>query len=187
MALIGEHEGQLTFVFTARQEKLPACPRDGTPWAGLLNNQNHNQRLETLSPAQEEVMFNRNEKAVDIMRRANPNMMVHTGDLVTGIEDHLDEPGGKMYRLEYQSTPDGRKANAWVRYNPHGGAGNPTGGVSYIDGHVSSDGHLCLLGGATSITKNSPYNLDFAIKRARFWCTAFSAYKTSGDPSVFKV
>lgn len=132
-------------------------------------------------------MFNRNEKAVDIMRRANPNMMINAGDLITGIEDHLDEPGGNMYRIEYESTPDGRKANAWVRYNPHGGVGNPTAGVAYTQGHVSSDGHLCLRSGATGNTKSSPYNLDFAIKRARFWCTAFSAYKVTGDQNAFKV
>lgn len=117
----------------------------------------------------------------------NKNMFIgqEKPDLIIGIEDHSD-PDGRLWRLEYQATLDGKHANAYCRSNPWN-RNNPQAGTNYLTSHVSSDGMICLGTGAVSDVKSSPFDLETAIKRARFWCVAFSVYKESGDASVFKV
>lgn len=123
--------------------------------------------------------------AVSIMKSFNENMLIgEDGQFIVGIEDHYDEPGGKLYRIEFQATRDGRHANAWVRYNPWD-PNRPNAGCDYHEGHVNSEGFLCLSAATTHDTANSGFDLDFAIKRARFWCTAFSYWQETGDSSIF--
>ena len=59
-----------------------------------------------------------NARAFQIMRRLNQNALTAIeGGCICMIEDHAD-PDGRMFRLEYQSTPDGRHAVAWCRPTP---------------------------------------------------------------------
>ncbi len=111
-------------------------------------------------------------------RRFNRRALIgREGDLVVAIEDVLD-PDGRMYRIEYRSTADGRHAAAWCLFNPWGGR---NGGARYSSGHVADDGFLCLGNDSTRRVDASPYNLDFVVKRSRFWTTAFSFYKETGE------
>ena len=120
--------------------------------------------------------------AEEVMRRMNPHGL--TGEDEDGaivmIEDHAD-PDGRMYRMEYRSSPDGKHTVAYCRYNPWGVKGRPNAGAGYATGHVAEDGFLCL-GAKHSGRKiaDSPYDVAYAIRRARFWCTAFSVLKETG-------
>lgn len=111
--------------------------------------------------------------AFRVMQRMNPNGLIAAeGRWICMIEDHAD-PDGRMYRLEYQSTPDGRHAIAWCRHNPWG---------SVNDHHTLSDGLICIGSGAhSSNPANSQFDLETVILRARFWCTAISVYHETGE------
>ena len=118
-------------------------------------------------------------QAQDIMRRFNPNALVGSeGDIDVMIEDFSD-PDGRIYRMEYQCTPDGRHAVAFCRYNPWGGV---NGDESAVVGHVWPDGSLCM--GSRHMghgpVSDSPYPLDKVVQRGRYWCTAFSVLKETG-------
>ena len=118
--------------------------------------------------------------AEQIMLQANPNSLIGVDDdgAVVMIEDVTD-PDGRLYRLEYRSTVDGRHAVGFCRFNPWGGV---NGGEAYAMGHVAENGFLCFgadHGGQDVAT--SPYNISFVIRRARFWCTAFSVLKETGQ------
>jgi hypothetical protein len=112
------------------------------------------------------------------MQRANPNALIGSdGDVDVMIEDSTD-PDGRIYRMEYQSTPDGRHATAFCRFNPWG----PLDGGAIL-GHIFSDGSLCIggkSGGHGGPAKNSSYDLETVIQRARYWCTAFSVFQETG-------
>ncbi len=114
------------------------------------------------------------------MRTLNPNAVVgEEGDYVVVIEDFSD-PDGRMFRLEYRATPDAGRAIAYCLHNPWGMEGNPCAGEGYFEAHVAEDGFLCL--GAASVLQleRSPYDLDYAVRRARYWCTAFSVFEETG-------
>jgi len=120
-------------------------------------------------------------QAEEIMRRYNRNALIGTDDddAICMIEDWAD-PDGRIYRMEYRSTPDGQHAVGFCRYTPWGAT--PNAGEAYVKGHVAEDGFLCLGGAHPGHDYgNSPYALDFVIPRARFWCTAFSVLKESGE------
>jgi len=112
-------------------------------------------------------------RACQIMRRYNPNGLIGVeGGSVCMLED-VSDPDQRMYRIEYQSTPDGRHANAWVRHNPWG----PVSDVHTING-----GMICVGAGAHDTNPAcSPYDLETVIKKARFWCTAISVYHETGE------
>ena len=115
--------------------------------------------------------------AESIMRQANPHAMVGNDEnTVVMIEDHTD-PDGRIYRLEYQSTRDGRHAIAWCRYNPWG---SPNAGEEYEVGHVANDGFICVGQESVRSVSESPYRLSYVIERARYWCTGFSVLQESG-------
>lgn len=125
-------------------------------------------------------------RAEEILRRYNRNMLIGPdGDMVCGIEDHADSDG-RMYRMEYISTPDGRRAVAYCRSNPWNRS-SPNAGEEYVAAHVSSNGHICAGSESTTSVSDSPYDLDFIIRRARYWCVAFSAFKETRDRSVFNI
>ena len=119
--------------------------------------------------------------AETLMRRLNAHVLVgkEGGNLVF-IEDVTD-PDGRMFRMEYRSTPDGRHAYAWCLHNAWGGRGNRNAGVGYAAGHVRNDGFLCLGNGMTDAVATSPFTLEAVVQRARFWCTAFSVYRETGQ------
>ena len=115
----------------------------------------------------ESIMMNFNHKA----------LICNEKDYIVMIEDCTD-PDGRMYRMEYRSTPDGKQAIAYCLYNPWG---NKNGDESYSGGHVAEDGFICLGPNHDDKNlKNSPYDLEYVIRRSRYWCTGFSVLKESG-------
>lgn len=120
-------------------------------------------------------------RAEQMMRSTNSRALIGRDDtgIVTMVEDVRDFDG-RVYRLEIQSTDDGSRAIAWCRSNPWGGV---NGGESYHTGHIASDGLICI--GSNSGARRpseSPYSLDFAMARARYWAAlGFSALKVTGS------
>ncbi|MDO8605931.1 MAG: hypothetical protein Q7R40_05310 [Phaeospirillum sp.] len=119
--------------------------------------------------------------AAEILRRINPNMLIaNEGNLVVGIED-CDDPEHRIYRLEYRSTADGAHAIAVCVSNPWD-RDDPTAGMSADRGHISEGGLIRLgpgveavLGvGGVPLVENSPFHVEEAVIRARYWVAAFS-------------
>lgn len=119
--------------------------------------------------------------ATQLMSVLNPNAVVATErGVVVAVEDWCDSDG-RPYRLEYRSTVIGHRANAWCLYNPWGVEGEPSAGADYFVAHVAPDGFLCLGVGTERKLENSPFSLDYAVRRARYWCTAFSVFRETGE------
>lgn len=116
--------------------------------------------------------------AQEKMKSSNPNALVGHEDGVDVMIEDVADPDGRIFRLEYQSTPDGRHAVAICRFNPWG---RVNGGETYSKGHVDEHGFLCLGTGATHSVGSSPHSLNDAIERGRYWCTAFSVLKETGE------
>jgi hypothetical protein len=116
-------------------------------------------------------------QAIDIMRQFNPNAFIGEENGVLVMIEDVTDPDYRLYRIEYQSTYDGRHAIAYCRHNPWG---TLNGGISYSTGHVGENGILCIGKDHTSAAKSSPYDLATAIQRGRYWCTAFSVLKETG-------
>lgn len=119
--------------------------------------------------------------AANIMRSFNRHALISEDDgVVTMIEDVMDDPGDRRwFRLEIRSTPDAGRAIAYCLHNPWGGR---NGGAEYTQGHVAEDGFLCL--GSEHRDRelsSSPYSLEYVIRRARYWCTAHSAFQETGE------
>ena len=118
--------------------------------------------------------------AATLARSLNPNAVIgEEAGRVIAIED-VKDPDGRIYRLEYHATPDGRRAIAWCRFNPWSSGGTPNAGTDYFVSHVAPDGFLCLGNPCERDLAKSPFGLDFTIRRARFWCTGFSVLKDTG-------
>lgn len=120
-------------------------------------------------------------QADEIMRRLNPNALAgrDESDVLCFIEDVRD-PDGRIYRMEYQSTDDGNHAFAFCRYNPWGGVNG--GETDYFRSHVRTDGFICLGPGIhVGNLADSPFTLEVAVRRSRYWCTAFSVLKETGS------
>ncbi len=114
------------------------------------------------------------------MRKLNPRALVERErNYVVVVEDHND-PDGRLYRLEYRVTPDARRAVAFCLHNPWGEDGDPSAGADYFEAHVAEDGFICLGHGSVRQLQQSPFDLDYAVKRARFWCTGFSFFEETG-------
>lgn len=118
--------------------------------------------------------------AQDTMRQVNRNAMIDSEAGIDLMIEDFTDPDGRMYRMEYQSTPDGQHAAAFCRYNPWGGPPH-RGGEDNRFSHIFSDGSICMgkehFGGTVS---DSPYSLETVINRARYWCTAYSVYMEIG-------
>jgi hypothetical protein len=113
-----------------------------------------------------------------IMKEINRNALIGSeGGVDVMIEDVAD-PDGRIYRLEYQSMPDGRHAIAFCRFNPWGAL---NGGEEYPVGHVDANGFICVGKESVKTVQASPYDLRYVIQRSRFWCTAFSMLKETGQ------
>lgn len=120
-------------------------------------------------------------QAVNTMRRLNPNAHVIDDGGDVGFREDVIDPDGRMYQLGYLSARDGGKAVAYCLYNPWGGEGLPNAGEEYTAGHVAEDGFICLGNDTVRDVKESPYDLDYTVRRARYWCTAFSVFKETGE------
>jgi hypothetical protein len=115
-------------------------------------------------------------RAFEAFRAANPNGLIGIDDgFVCMIEDHAD-PDGNMFRLEYRSTPDGQHATAWCHYSPWCDQGSMT------EPHTTHGGLICVGPHAHNPSvKSSPYDVDFVLKRARYWCTAVTVFHETGS------
>lgn len=112
------------------------------------------------------------------MSRLNGNALIGTENGFDVMIEDFADTDGRIYRIEYQSTPDGEHAVAFCRFNPWGGV---SGGEEYEEGHVDSDGFICVGKESIKSVARSPHSLEFVIARARYWCTGFSALKESGQ------
>lgn len=88
------------------------------------------------------------------------------------IED-ITDADRRVFRVEYRCNDDGRNATAYLLYDPW--SGNP---YPYEDSHLGDDGFICI-GKHVGHTR-SPYNLDFAVRRVRFWCNGYSFLQEHG-------
>ena len=119
------------------------------------------------TPLEDKIM-----NSYDIIARLNPNALcgeengrdVFIEDLP--VDDH-------WYRIEYRCLPSGEGASAWLLSNPWGG-----NGFSYQESHLRSDGMICI--GAHFDPDDSPYSLEYAILRARFWAVGFAYLMENG-------
>ena len=115
--------------------------------------------------------------AQSIMREANHNALIERENGIAIMIEDVTDPDGRMYRLEYQSTDDGKHAIAWCRSNPWGSL---NAGEEYTKGHICDDGYVCVGEESVRSVSASSYSLSYVIDRARYWCTAFSALKETG-------
>jgi hypothetical protein len=124
--------------------------------------------------------------AASIIRSMNKQALVtEEHGKIIGIEEVWDSGTDKrLYRLEYQSTPDGRKAISKILSNPWDRA-RPNAGQDYTACHVSSNGLVCIGDKASSTVADSCYDLATVIKRTRLWCTVFSAWMEGGRRKSF--
>ncbi len=115
------------------------------------------------------------------MRAFNPHAPVgYDQGAYVMIEDVYDSPiDRRLYRLEYQATADGRRAISYLRSNPWDRT-RPNCGKEYAKCHVSEAGIICVGSQHTNSLADSPYDLDFVLKRARSFCTYFSAWMEGG-------
>ena len=120
-------------------------------------------------------------QAANIMARFNPNANVMDDGGNVGFREDVTDPDGRMYQVGYLSTRDGRRAVAYCLYNPWGGEGRPNAGEEYVKGHVAEDGFLCVGSDTVRDLESSPYDLDYTVRRARYWCTGFSVFKETGS------
>lgn len=122
-------------------------------------------------------------RAVRIMKSLNPNALsAQENDYAVFIEEHWDcDSDRRLYKLEYRSTLDGRHAIAYCLKNPWSRDGSVNAGVSVSQGHVFSNGLLCLSQDHASSPQKSSMDLKTTILRARYWTLAFSVLKETGS------
>tara|TARA_B100001250_G_scaffold106858_1_gene90063 strand:- start:20 stop:415 length:396 start_codon:yes stop_codon:yes gene_type:complete len=119
----------------------------------------------------------------EIMHRLNPNALKgRDPSNAVYIEDVWDcEEDARIYRIEYVSTLDGKRAIAFCRSNPWD-ISVVNCGYSFSTGHVHEDGFICI--GNDNYSRNvsdSQIDLETTVERARFWCLAFSVLKETGN------
>jgi hypothetical protein len=116
--------------------------------------------------------------AQTIMKEHNRNALIGSETGMDVMIEDVSDPDGRIYRLEYQSTPDGRHAIAFCRFNPWGSL---NGGEEYQVGHVDANGFVCVGKQSVKSVQASPYDIRYVIQRTRFWCAAFSVLKETGQ------
>lgn len=118
------------------------------------------------------ILENTTMNSYNIIAQMNPNAFC---DQENGrdvfIEDYpVDD---RWYRIEYRCLPNGENASAWLLCNPWAEHQVRRGlDFTYSESHLRNDGLICIA--ADYDPDASPYNLEFAIRRARFWATGFS-------------
>lgn len=114
--------------------------------------------------------------AIGIMKSLNPNAHVLDDGGDVGFREDVKDPDGRMYQIGYLASRDGRRALAFCLYNPWDSS-RPNAGEEYMRAHVDKDGFICLGNNSVRDLNRSPYSLEYTIRRARYWCTAFSVFK----------
>jgi hypothetical protein len=113
----------------------------------------------------------------DTMQQLNPRAIFGREEGKQIIIEDVKDPDGRWYRIEYKCNSDGSSTTARVLYNPWGS--NP---YSWGESHLSPSGEICLGNGAHQ--NPSPFTLDFAVRRARFWCMGYSFLREKGYERV---
>ena len=111
--------------------------------------------------------------AVDVMRQLNWAARYWQNNGWEYFAEDYYDPNGRRYQIEYRCDYYGNRATAWLRSNPWGS--NP---YSYSESHLGPDGLICI--GRDLYRDSSPYNLSFAVPRARFWCLGYSYLREHG-------
>jgi len=111
--------------------------------------------------------------ATEIMQRFNPHVLAGEDNQQQIFIEDWKDADSRWYRLEYRCQLDGRGASGWLLHNPWG-----TNPYSYEQSHLAGDGFICVADAASR--ENSPYDLDFVVRRARFWCTGYSYLREQG-------
>jgi len=108
------------------------------------------------------------------MKKLNPKACVREDPSLPGLLIFIEDwkVDDLYFRLEYRSTEDGKRANAYLLYNPCGEERLPATVT-----HLESDGHLCLFEKSTKNTYASPYDLESVVKRARYWASCYKFFK----------
>ena len=119
----------------------------------------------------------------EIMDGLNPNALKgRDSSNAVYMDDVWDcEEDARIYRIEYLSTLDGKRAIAFCRSNPWDRSAVNCG-YSFSTGHVHEDGFICI--GNDNYSRNvsdSQIDLETTVERARFWCLAFSVLKETGN------
>ncbi len=112
-------------------------------------------------------------------RKMNPAARITVEPGVITMTEEVNDSDGRRYRLKVYSTPDGRHAVAFCLSNPWDPR-RPNAGRSYWNGHVDSDGFICLGNDSERSLPASPFTVKFAVLRARYWCIGFSAFMETG-------
>ena len=116
-----------------------------------------------------EIFFLHNVKEIKNARRQG---------YIIANEKFID-PDGREYELHYHTNCDGTNANAYCISNPWDST-NRSAGTDYFSSHIDNDGFLCLAENSCRATEESPYGLEYAILRARFWAVGFSSFMETG-------
>jgi len=116
-----------------------------------------------------EIFFLHNVKEIKNARRQG---------YIIANEKFID-PDGREYELHYNTNCDGTNANAYCISNPWDST-NRSAGTDYFSSHIDNDGFLCLAENSCRATEESPYGLEYAILRARFWAVGFSSFMETG-------
>jgi len=115
----------------------------------------------------------------DAMKFFRNNALLWTQDGITLIMEDYRDPDGRIYRLEYHCSHDSRHALALCRFNPWGNT--PNAGVPFHIGHISPDGRIDLGRSYFGDKVHRCFDLKAAVLRSRYWCTAFSVLKETGQ------
>ena len=123
-----------------------------------------------------------NSVAAGVMRRLNRHALIaEENGTAIFIEEVWDsDEDQRIYRLEYRCTFDAQHALAYCLFNPWSRGNGPHAGVSVCQGHVFANGLLCLGRHHTDCVRRSSMDLLTTVKRARYWCTAFSVLQETG-------
>lgn len=104
--------------------------------------------------------------AYDIIARLNPNALSgEENGRDVFIEDFAVD--NRWYRIEYRCLPSGANTSAWLLANPWG-----SNTFSYEQSHLRRDGLICI--GPHYDPDDSPFDLEYAIRRARFWAVGYA-------------
>lgn len=146
----------------------PVLETDVLSALSMASNPCHNFLTDNRPTLQEDQTMN----SYDVVANLNPNILC-------GEENGRDifiedvEVQGRWFRLEYRCLPSSASASAWLLSNPWGANTFP-----YEQSHLRSDGMICI--GAHYDPDDSPYDLDYAIRRARFWAVGYSYLREHG-------
>jgi hypothetical protein len=109
--------------------------------------------------------------AHEIMLSLNPHALAGRENGWEVFIEDVTDADGRIYRLEYRCKRSGRSARAFCLYSPW-----PPASLPLTDSHLMPDRSICT--SAQAHRGGDP--LDYAVARARFWCTGYSFLREHG-------